>query len=46
MKKLIVLTCVLLVAALTTYAQQNQTLHQGTHTRSSLSGQDQLSLSF
>jgi CubicO group peptidase (beta-lactamase class C family) len=29
MKKLIVLTCVLLAAALTTYAQQNQTLHQG-----------------
>jgi penicillin V acylase-like amidase (Ntn superfamily) len=29
MKKLIILTCVLLVSTLTTYAQQNQTLHQG-----------------
>jgi len=28
MKKLIILTCVLLVSTLTTYAQQNQTLHQ------------------
>ena len=28
MKKLIVLTCELLAAVLTTYAQQNQTLHQ------------------
>jgi len=28
MKKQIILTCVLLVAALTIYAQQNPTLHQ------------------